>query len=107
MDDLTPDAATIARVDQDLAALAVLVTAAAEHTEAEACPHVGICPGQQAADAIAALPADDRDRLLSLTVAALAQRGYAAAPRYRLTRAGYAALNTQPPDPWPFGGRHA
>ncbi|WP_431728245.1 hypothetical protein [Verrucosispora sp. TAA-831] len=107
MDDLTPDPATVAQLDQARAALAALVTAAAEHADAEACPHTGVCPGQQAADAIAALSADDRDRLLGITIAVLAQLGYAAPPRFRLTRAGYAALNAQPPGPWPFGGRRA
>ncbi|MBX7264948.1 hypothetical protein KIF24_02005 [Micromonospora sp. Llam7] len=107
MDDLTPDPATVARLDQDRAALAVLVAGAAEHTEAEACPHAGICPGQQVTDAIAQLPADDRDRLLAITIAALAHLRHVGPPRYRLTRAGYAALNAQPPGPWPHGGRHA
>ena len=60
-----------------------------------------------AAGAIAAMPADDRARLLGITIAALAQLGYAAPPRYRLTRSGYAALNAEPPTGWPFGGRRA
>lgn len=108
MDDLTPPPATLARLDQTRAALADLVAAAAEHTDAHACPHPGVCPGEDVVDAVHALSVDERNELLHLAVAALAAAGYARPPRYRLTGAGYAALNHQSPhDQWPFGGRDA
>ncbi|WP_143194238.1 hypothetical protein [Micromonospora sp. CB01531] len=107
-DDLTPPPALLALLDQDRAVLVDLVAAAAQHSDAEACPHAGICPGQHVVDVVHALDPADRDRLLHLAVAALALAGYAAPARYRLTRAGYAALDAHPPGRrWPFGGRHA
>ncbi|MEU5950347.1 hypothetical protein ABZ793_33055 [Micromonospora sp. NPDC047465] len=106
-DDLTPPPALLALLDQDRAVLVDLVAAAAEHTDAEACPHPGLCPGDQVTDALEVTDPDDRDRLLRLAIAELARLGYTRPPRYRLTGAAYVALNQHPPARWPFGGRHA
>ncbi|MEU7620515.1 hypothetical protein AB0B27_31110 [Micromonospora rifamycinica] len=108
-DDLTPSADLLAQLDQDRSLLVDLVAAAVEHVDATACPHAGLCPGEQVADVLDDTDPDTRDRLLRLAVAELARFGYAAPPRYRLTGAAYAALNTRttPSWPWPAGGDRA
>ncbi|MFI7249815.1 hypothetical protein [Micromonospora chalcea] len=108
MDDFTLPPALTARIDQTRAALVELVAAAAEHVDAEACPHAGVCPGDQVTDVLEATERDVRDDLLRMAIAELARLGYVRPTRYRLTRAAYAALDaTQPRQPWPFGGHRA
>ncbi|MFC4146587.1 hypothetical protein ACFO0M_10000 [Micromonospora mangrovi] len=108
MDDLTPPPAVTAHLDQTRAALVDLVAGAAEHVDADACPHAGVCPGDQVTDVLAATGRAVRDDLLRMAIAELARLGYTRPARYRLTRAAYAALDaTQPRRPWPFGGRRA
>lgn len=106
--DFTPPPAQLAHFDQLRAQLVALVAAADEHVDADACPYVGVCPGDQVVDVLAATGRDGRDDLLRMAIAELARLGYTRPARYRLTRAAYAALDaTRPPRPWPFGDHHA
>ncbi|MBM0205061.1 hypothetical protein JNW90_19885 [Micromonospora sp. STR1s_5] len=106
-DNLTPSPAATAQLDQDRAELLALVTAAAEHTDAEACPHRGRCPGQAVTDVLQEFDADELDRLLRIAVAELARLGYTRPPGYSLTRTGYAVLDAHRSPPWPFGSVRA